>query len=129
MGVRRGTACTADRRSVHQYAIDVGARSAIASCAPAASAAPGASIAAKGAGAALPCEACHGASLQGVGNIPPLAGRSPAYIVRELLLFRTGARRNAQALPMRREASHLTVRDMVAAAAYIASLGPRRSRQ
>jgi cytochrome c553 len=89
----------------------------------------GASIAAKGDGAALPCESCHGASLQGIGNIPPLAGRSPAYIVRELILFKTGARRNAQALPMRREAAHLTVHDMISAAAYIASLGPRRSRQ
>ncbi len=89
----------------------------------------GASIAAKGDGAALPCESCHGAGLQGIGIVPPLAGRSPAYIVRELILFKTGARRNAQALPMRTEASHLTVRDMVSAAAYIASLGPRRRRQ
>jgi cytochrome c553 len=89
---------------------------------PPGSIARGAVIAAKGDGAVLPCEACHGASLQGISDIPPLAGRSPAYIVRELILFKTGARRNAQALPMRTEASHLTVRDMVSAAAYIASL-------
>src|SRR6185437_12483336 len=36
----------------------------------------GAVIAAKGVRAAPACESCHGANLQGVGIIPPLAGRS-----------------------------------------------------
>jgi cytochrome c553 len=84
----------------------------------------GAIIAAKGVSAALPCESCHGASLQGVGNIPPLAGRSPVYIARELILFRTGERTNPGAAPMRLEASHLSVGDMIAVAAYAASRRP-----
>lgn len=84
----------------------------------------GAVIAAKGVGAAQACEICHGRDLRGVGDIPPLAGRSPTYIVRELILFRLGGRANREAAPMRAEASHLTVREMIAVAAYAASRQP-----
>jgi cytochrome c553 len=38
------------------------------------------------------CVTCHGENLQGVGLIPQLAGRSPTYILRQLLAFKTGAR-------------------------------------
>ncbi len=88
---------------------------------PPGSVARGAIIAAKGVGTAPACESCHGADLQGVGNIPPLAGLSPTYIVRELILFRTGKRTNPAAAPMRQEASHLTLKDMIDSAAYAAS--------
>lgn len=81
----------------------------------------GAVIAAQGAGAAQPCESCHGAKLQGVGIIPPLAGRSPTYIARELILFREGRRTNPEAAPMRAEVSRLTLQDMIDVAAYAAS--------
>jgi cytochrome c553 len=91
---------------------------------PPGSIARGAAIAAKGIGQAQACETCHGADLRGVGNIPPLAGRSPTYIVRQLILFRLGGRVNAAAVPMREEASHLTLKDMIAAAAYAASRKP-----
>ena len=84
----------------------------------------GAVIAAKGTGVAQPCEVCHGADLRGAGTIPPLAGRMPNYIVRELVRFQTGGRANAGAAPMRLEASHLTLRDMIAVAAYAASRKP-----
>lgn len=82
----------------------------------------GAAIAAKGSGAALACESCHGAKLQGVGDIPYLAGRSPTFIARELILFREGKRTNADAAPMRVEVSQLTLKDMIDVAAYAASL-------
>jgi cytochrome c553 len=81
----------------------------------------GAVIAAKGVGTAPACESCHGADLGGVGNIPRLAGRSPTYIVRELVLFKTGGRTNVGAAPMRAEAAHLSLQDMIAVAAYAAS--------
>ena len=84
----------------------------------------GAKIASQGPGGAPACESCHGSGLRGVGNIPPLAGRSPTYIVRQLILFRTGGRANDAAAPMRLEASHLTSRDMIAVAAYAASRKP-----
>lgn len=91
---------------------------------PPGSIAHGAVIASKGAGEVLPCESCHGSDLRGVGKIPPLAGRSPTYIVRQLILFRLNGRANAAAAPMQREASHLSLRDMIATAAYAASRKP-----
>jgi cytochrome c553 len=84
----------------------------------------GAAIASRGTAAAAACESCHGADLRGVGNIPPLAGRSPTYIVRQLILFRQGGRTNPAAQPMRAEASQLTLHDMIAVAAYAASRRP-----
>lgn len=84
----------------------------------------GAVIASKGVGTAVACESCHGAKLQGVGNIPPLAGRPPIYIVRELIRFRLGQRTNPGAAPMRFEVSHLTLEDMIDVAAYAASRKP-----
>ncbi|MGH8190238.1 MAG: c-type cytochrome [Rhodanobacteraceae bacterium] len=83
----------------------------------------GAKIAAHGVGAAPACESCHGARLQGVGDIPYLAGRSPTYIARELILFRLGKRTNSGAVPMRTEVSHLTLKDMIDVAAYAGSRG------
>jgi cytochrome c553 len=91
---------------------------------PPGSIARGAVIAAKGQGTAPACDSCHGANLKGAGIIPPLAGRSPTYIVRELILFRTGKRTNSEAAPMRLEASQLSVPDMIAVAAYAASRKP-----
>ena len=84
----------------------------------------GAVIAARGTGKALPCESCHGPALRGLGDIPPLAGRSPTYIVRELIRFRLGQRTNPGAAPMRFEVSHLTLPDMIDVAAYAASRKP-----
>ncbi|MGH8113589.1 MAG: c-type cytochrome [Rhodanobacteraceae bacterium] len=83
----------------------------------------GEKIAARGVGAAPACESCHGAKLQGVGDIPYLAGRSPTYIARELILFREGKRINPGAEPMRTEVSHLTLKDMIDVAAYAGSRG------
>jgi cytochrome c553 len=91
---------------------------------PPGSIARGAVIAARGTGAATACESCHGAKLQGMGIIPPLAGRSPTYIARELILFRLGQRSNPEAAPMQLEAAQLTVNDMIAVAAYAGSRKP-----
>lgn len=84
----------------------------------------GAAIAVKGVNTAAACEACHGPGLQGQGDVPYLAGRSPTYIVRELILFRLGQRRNPGAAPMQVEASQLTLQDMIGVAAYAASRKP-----
>ncbi|HEU0276390.1 MAG TPA: hypothetical protein VFQ95_01005 [Rhodanobacteraceae bacterium] len=91
---------------------------------PPGSIAAGARIAAHGVRGAPACESCHGATLHGVGNIPYLAGRSPTYIARELIMFRLGKRTNAGAAPMRTEAAQLTLRDMLDVAAYAASRQP-----
>ena len=92
---------------------------------PRGSIARGQTIAQSGQGApALACVACHGTDLRGVGAIPPLAGRSPTYIVRQLLAFRTGSRSAATGAPMMSVVSLMNVDDMIAAAAYAASLEP-----
>ncbi|MEO8335889.1 MAG: c-type cytochrome [bacterium] len=70
------------------------------------------------------CVACHGPALRGIGNVPPLAGRSPAYILRQLIAFRTGARFGATSDPMVGIVANLTLDDMIAAAAYAGSLKP-----
>jgi cytochrome c553 len=70
------------------------------------------------------CTSCHGADLRGVKLVPPLAGRSPSYLLRQLVAFRTGARDAATSAPMREVAARLTIEDMVAAAAYAGSRAP-----
>lgn len=78
--------------------------------------------AAKGGGAA--CTACHGTSLHGLGDIPPLAGRPPTYLVRQLWNYRSDERRGSMSAPMQAIAARLRVDDMLAMAAYLASLPP-----
>ncbi len=71
-----------------------------------------------------PCISCHGARLDGVGLIPPLAGRSPSYLLRQLLAFKAGTRATLTGAPMRDVVATLDLRDMISAAAYIGSLTP-----
>ena len=82
----------------------------------------GRSIATKGTnGLATACVTCHGQTL-GIGLIPPLAGRYPTYIVRQLLAFKTGARSTPTSQPMQAAVAGLSVADMIAVAAYAGSL-------
>ena len=73
--------------------------------------------------AAQSCTACHGADQHGSGPAPPLAGRSPSYLVRQLYDFKTGARNGSLAPLMKPVASRLRTQQMTDIAAYIASLG------
>ena len=68
------------------------------------------------------CATCHGPTLRGAGAIPPLAGRSPSYLLRQLIAFRTGARAAETSAPMQVVVSHLGLDDMIAAVAYAGSL-------
>lgn len=70
------------------------------------------------------CGSCHGPALRGLGVIPPLAGHSPGYLVRQLLAFKTGARATPASAPMRIVANALSLDDMIAVAAYAATLKP-----
>ena len=79
------------------------------------------------AGRTLPCAACHGAGLMGMGDLfPPLAGRSPSATARQLYDFQSGARDGRNALAMKPVVANLTDRDIVDLTAYIASLQPGR---
>ena len=59
------------------------------------------------------CYACHGSKLQGMGLFPRLAGRSPTYLLRQLLAFRSGARTGVAGQPMRVIAGNLGMGDMI----------------
>ena len=72
----------------------------------------------------MPCAACHGAQLQGLGPVPPLAGRSPSYLMRQLYDLRSGARGGRAVQLMLPVVANLTVADMGVIAAYAASLPP-----
>jgi len=84
----------------------------------------GEALAATGGGKTTPCGICHGADLKGLGPVPALAGRSPSYIVRQLYDMRHGVRNGSWAALMNPVVSGLTEEDMVALAAYAASLAP-----
>jgi len=77
-----------------------------------------------GDGRTLPCGGCHGADLRGSGQVPPIAGRSPTYIVRQLLAFQRGARASRAAEPMRPVVAQLQIDDLIAVAAYVARQAP-----
>ena len=72
--------------------------------------------------AAFACDRCHGAGLRGLGDAPPLASRSPSYLVRQLYDFKTGAREGTRAVLMKPVAARLTSGQMTDVAAYIAAL-------
>ncbi len=77
-----------------------------------------------GAGKTNACGVCHGQDLRGLGPIPALAGRSPSYIVRQLVDLQRGARAGAWSPLMKGVVAGLKDEDIVAIAAYTASLAP-----
>ena len=60
----------------------------------------------------------------GVGDVPPIAGRSPSYIVRQIFDIQQGTRKGAGMDLMRIVVAKLTPEDMAAIAAYVASKFP-----
>lgn len=77
-----------------------------------------------GAGKTVACGTCHGADLKGLGPIPPLAGRSPSYTVRQMFDMQQGVRKGPWSALMKTAVAKLTVDDMIAIAAYTASREP-----
>jgi cytochrome c553 len=75
-------------------------------------------------GKTVPCASCHGPDLKGVGPAPSIAGRSPSYVVRQLYDFQQGARAGSLSALMKPAVENLAVDDMIALAAYLASLVP-----
>ena len=69
-----------------------------------------------------PCIACHGETLTGLGDAPPIAGRSPSYLARQLYDFKTGARHGSLAAQMQPVVAGLGPDDMLVITAYVASL-------
>jgi cytochrome c553 len=75
-------------------------------------------------GKTLPCSSCHAPDLKGFDTVPPIAGRSASYIVRQLHDIQTGARVGADIEPMKQVVAKLTQDDMIAIAAFVASRPP-----
>lgn len=81
-----------------------------------------------GQGRTVPCATCHGTALEGTDDIPPLAGRGPSNLVRQIYNFRTRARDTSHAKLMQPVVDKLAPRDIVDIVAYLASLPPAHRR-
>jgi cytochrome c553 len=81
-------------------------------------------VARGGDGKTTACTICHGPALNGLGEVPGLAGQSPVNIARQLYLTATGERAGSWAVLMKGVVEKLTNDDIVAISAYIASLEP-----
>jgi cytochrome c553 len=91
---------------------------------PVGSIAKGESLVKTGGGKTIACGTCHGADLKGLGPVPPLAGRSPSYTVRQMFDMQQGVRKGAWSALMKAAVEKLTIDDMIAIAAYTASREP-----
>jgi cytochrome c553 len=70
------------------------------------------------------CTVCHGQDLRGLGPVPPLAGRSPSYIARQLYDMQHGNRNGMWTPLMAGVLANLGPDDLLTASAYLASLQP-----
>jgi cytochrome c553 len=77
-----------------------------------------------GGGKTVSCAICHGADLKGLGEVPPIIGRSPIYVYRQLNDIKIGARAGAWTPLMKGVVDRLDETDMIAIAAYLASKEP-----
>lgn len=70
------------------------------------------------------CGVCHGPDMRGTPIAPPLAGRHPGYMARQLYDFQVGARNGDMAGMMKLAVEKLTEDDLIAITGYLASLTP-----
>jgi cytochrome c553 len=78
-------------------------------------------------GKTTPCVTCHGLDLMGVADVPPIAGRSPSYIVRQVWDIQQGTRNGAAVQLMKMAVAKLNEDDLVNIAAYVSSRVPPRA--
>ncbi len=91
---------------------------------PTGSIAKGKALVSTGDGKTTQCAICHGETLKGLGDAPPIAGRHANYIVRQLYFFQDGSRSGPSATLMQDVVQNLSVDDLVAIAAFLASRQP-----
>ena len=77
-----------------------------------------------GNGKTTACAICHGPDLQGLGDVPKIAGHSAIYVVRQLNDIAIGDRKGPGAALMMPVVAKLSVDDMIDLAAYVASRQP-----
>ena len=74
-----------------------------------------------GGGKTFQCSICHGTDHRGIAAIPPIAGRTASYTMRQLWDFKQGTRVSPLMAPV---VANLTSEDMMHIVAYLASLPP-----
>jgi cytochrome c553 len=99
-------------------------RSGFVAYVPPGSIAKGEALVTTGGGETTACIVCHGRNLTGVGATPAIAGRHTGYTVRQLYFFQDGSRSGPAEGLMHNVVLRLTANDMLAIAAYLASLQP-----
>jgi cytochrome c553 len=99
-------------------------RSGFVAYVPPGSVAKGLTLVRTGGGETTACIICHGPALKGAGTTPAIAGRHAGYLVRQLYFFQIGSRSGPQEALMHNVVQRLTNEDMLAIAAYVASLQP-----
>jgi cytochrome c553 len=78
-------------------------------------------------GKTTPCVTCHGLDLMGVADVPPIAGRSPSYLARQIWDIQQGTRNGAAVQLMKLAIAKLEPDDLVSIAAYVSSRVPPRA--
>jgi cytochrome c553 len=99
-------------------------RSGMVAYAPIGSIARGEAIVTTGGGNSMECLTCHGQDLRGTAIAPPIAGRQPSYLGRQLYDMQQGTRNGDGAPLMKPAVAQLTEDDIIAIVAYVASRQP-----
>jgi cytochrome c553 len=73
------------------------------------------------AGKTISCAVCHGDKLEGLGDVPRIAGLHPAYVARQLYAFQTGTNHSVSSALMKKVVAKLTADDILAISAYTAA--------
>ena len=91
---------------------------------PKGSLAKGKALVTTGGGKTIQCVICHGPRLNGLAEVPAIAGHSPMYLFRQLYYFKDGSRHGTMGALMKGVVAQLNQDDMLAIAAYVGSLTP-----
>ena len=76
-------------------------------------------------GKTVPCAICHGEALQGLGEVPRIAGLQPLYVARQLFDLQYGSSAGKAAALMKPVVANLSEDDIIAISSYLGSLPPR----
>lgn len=78
----------------------------------------------EGTGRTVACNTCHGLDLNGLAEVPGIAGRSPSYLARQMYDIKHGTRKSPLSQLMLPVVANLTDDDITALVAYVASVEP-----
>ena len=75
-------------------------------------------------GKTVPCGVCHGPDLRGMGEVPPITGRTATYMYRQLNDIKSGTRVGTAVALMKPVVANLSDSDLIALAAFLESRNP-----